>query len=141
MDGETAGTAHTGGEAAGTPAWAGAVDPTLVNRLQRPARQPGLVRLWHARTLLARHRAMAPGAPSAEVMLRHLPERGARTDAPVVAARAVAELDDIPVEPPRSDDHRSVPVVRVAPVPVPVNVTEALLSVSGLLAQLGQGPK
>ena len=29
----------------------------------------------------------------------------------------------------------------VAPVPVPLNVTEALLSVSGLLAQLGQGPK
>ncbi len=29
----------------------------------------------------------------------------------------------------------------VAPVPVPPNVTEALLSVRGLLAQLGQGPK
>jgi hypothetical protein len=145
-----AGAGASGGSAGGgaaSPAWSGAVDAGLVSRLQRPARQPGVVRLGHARALLARHRAMVPGVPLAEVLLRRVPdERPAGAETPVVAARPVAAPDlggtDAGAAPPRADDRPLVPVVPATRVPVPTP-NEAQLespSESGLEPRLEPPP-
>ncbi|MDT7578990.1 MAG: hypothetical protein QOK35_254, partial [Pseudonocardiales bacterium] len=110
--------------AAAVPAWSGAVDAGLVRRLRRPALRPGLVRLGHVRALLARHSAMAPGVPLAEVLLRRMPDgRPARTETPVVAGRPVTAPDPdgagTGAAAPRADVRPPVPVVPATRVPVP----------------------
>jgi hypothetical protein len=112
MDGATTAIpAAAAGEAGpAAPTWAGVVDAALVRRLHRPARRPGLVRHGQARALLARHRAVVPGVPLAEALLRRFPQPELR-ESPVVPARPVPVGSPGPVGPAPDD---LVPIVRAA---------------------------
>ena len=121
-----------------SPAWQQALNPQLVQRLWRPARQAGLIQTRQAQALLARHQTMTTQLPLAALLQRG---GGAMWDAdaaqtPIVYAQPVMMNDTVtePAQPAKPIERvmNSAPTIPIEmPIAMPIATPSPRAAASG----------